>query len=153
MEVSTSPAAPPSDATSRRRSGRAVHKPVLYQQDPNVAIVPNGSAKRKRGELAAHDDTEHATDESSSDHAESEPDEEELKEKRRRVAKPSKTSEPRGKAAAKKSRPPKDDALKLAMRPATNGVKKVTKPRKPAARKHLPRDSGSDLYGTVGITD
>ena len=152
MEVDSSVATPPpSDATNRRRSGRTVRQPVLFQQDPNVSLVPNGSsgAKRKRGErLAGRDENDEGTEDSTSDPAESEPDAEEIKEKRRRVVKPAKARDQREKpAATKKAKAPKSGGLKLPVRPATNGVKKPARPRKPASRKHLPQDLGSDLYG------
>ena len=106
-----------------------VKPPVPFQQEPIVAT--NGSsAKRKRAGRVVHDGDEPDAG-SSSDHAESDPDAEEIKGKRRRVAKPT-----------KQQKAPNNDALKLAMRPATNGTKRShpTKPRKIAAKKRLPQD-------------
>lgn len=143
MEMSDPPSssAAAQDAPNRRKSGRAIHKPVLYQGDPNVSISTNGSAKRKRPEKTAVDAEDDLGDESSSGGNESDPDEEELKEKRRRAGKGKKTL---NKPAAKKPKMTKDDPLKLAMRPATNGVKKPSKPRKPRAKVNVPAGEGGE---------
>ena len=143
MEVDSQPNATPSDATNRRRSARTVQKPVLFQQDPNIPVTANGSAKRKRAERDAPASADALGPESSSDHAESEADAEETKEKRRRTAKSSKA---RDKATKKNVKAADSDGMKLAMRPATNGVKPA-KPRKPATKKRLPQLLGDDLYG------
>ena len=144
MDVSNVGTAPSTDAPNRRKSGRAIHKPVLYQEDPNVSITTNGSAKRKREERVAADAGEEMGHETSSNGEESEPDEEELKENRRRKPKAKKVLT---KPAAKKPKTAKDDAVKLAMRPVTNGVKKASKPRKPRARVSVRVEEASGLYG------
>ena len=154
MEISD-PATPDQavkDATNRRKSGRAKTKPLLYQEDPNVSVASNGSGKRKRvplgrrgyggsdrDELGGSDEAE----ESDSEESEGEADEEELKEKRRRTAKSKKTQ---SKPVAKKPRTANANTTKLAMRPATNGVK-VSKPRKPRAQHGAAIAGGTGLYG------
>ena len=142
MEASPQPAASSADA-NRRKSGRAVQKPARFQQDADLPVVTNGSSKRKRAERVAQDDDNALGSEPSSEEPESDPDAEEIKEKRRRVAK---TSKVRAKPAAKKPKA-NGDAVKLAMRPMTNGIKKPAKPRKPATRKNVPQALGSDLFG------
>ena len=145
---SSDPATPASmNATGRRKSGRAIQKPVLYQQDPNISINDSISGKRKR---ARNDETEEDVDlvdaESSLDEEESDPDEEELKEQRRRVARERKVL---SKPATKRARPREDGSVKLAMRPATNGTKKASKPKAARGRrKAVTTGIEDDLYGT-----
>lgn len=154
MELSD-PATSEMDAISRRKSGRATQKPALYQQDPNISIGSNGSGKRKRAQPAdIESDEDDAEEESSPDESEGDPDEEELKEKRRA----SRAKSAQKKPAVKKSKVLKDSALKLPMRPATNGVKRVPKlPRKPRARQNTDTaEEGSGdtgLYGEIGDTE
>ncbi|KAL8815909.1 MAG: hypothetical protein Q9191_008407, partial [Dirinaria sp. TL-2023a] len=133
MELSD-PVAPSSspatnDATNRRRSGRARQQPVLYQPDPTIPKSSSASAKRKRTELRGGDvDGDDDVSESESDPAvsESDPDEEELRDRRKKAKKaPSKP-------AVKKPKTLK--TTKLAVRPATNGVTKPVKAKKPRAR-------------------
>ena len=145
MELSD-PATPAiADAPNRRKSGRAIQKPVLYQQDPNLSAVSNGSGKRKRTIPAEVDtDVDPMGEETSSDENESEPDEEELKEKRRRAPK---AKNAQRKPAAKKPKTATVGTTKLVMRPATNGVKRPSKPRKRSATKNTADGEGSGLYG------
>ena len=147
MQSSDSATPASTNATGRRKSGRAIQKPVLYQQDPNVSINDSTSGKRKR---ARNDEMEEDVDvadaESSLDEEESEPDEEELKEQRRRAARERKVP---SKPATKRPRTREDGSVKLAMRPATNGTKKASKPKAPRARKKtVAMHEEGDLYGT-----
>ena len=129
------------EPTSKRRtSGRVKSKPILLSDEPYPSQATNG-VKRKRVNLR-DEDLENLSDDElegrSSQLEENDPDEEELKEKRRRA-----------KSSAKKPAAKKSKTTTLAMRPATNGVKKSTKPRKPKA---TPTGTGVDdqtgLYGT-----
>jgi cohesin complex subunit SA-1/2 len=144
MEVDTTTSTP-GDATNRRKSGRAIQKPVLYQEDPRVAPGSNGSAKRKRPDRV-NDDAEDVTDESSTEEQEeSDPDEEELKEQRRRARNKPSQKKP---AAKKPKRNDDSEHVALAMRPAANGVKRSVKSKKPArARVTGPEMGGQGLYG------
>ena len=83
-------------------------------------------------------------EETSSDENESEPDEEELKEKRRRAPRVKKAQ---SKPATKKPKTTTVGTTKLVMRPATNGVKKPSKPRNRSAKKNTTDEEGSGLYG------
>ena len=146
MELSD-PVTSEADATSRRKSGRAKQKPVLYQQDPNISIVANGSGKRKRAEPVDIDvDADSAEEESSLEESDGDPDEEELKEKRRRLPK-AKTS--RARPAAKKAKSANNGTTKLAMRPAINGIKKAPKPKKPRVQQ-IALDDGEEDTGLYG---
>ena len=135
------------DSTNRRKSGRPKQQPVLLQQDPNANI---GSVKRKRAELRNEvDDPDRenvSEDEESLEDSEGEADEEELKEKRKKT----RTKKLSSKPAAKKARLSNNSTTKLAVRPATNGVKKPSKPRKPRARvTSATEEDGTGLYGTA----
>ena len=135
------------DATNRRKSGRAVQKPVLYQQDPNLSIASSGSGKRKRGHDVGGDDVndeEPLAEESSPDEEDSEPDEEELKEQRKRAARGKKTQ---SRPATKKAKTGGNGTVKLAMRPATNGIRRATKPKAARARKKIGGFDDDSLYG------
>jgi cohesin complex subunit SA-1/2 len=128
-------------SATRRRSGRVSKKPEKLAS----ASSPAGSAKRKRGD---NDDSgveadDPSTDEQS-DSSEGEPDEEELRERQRKR---------RGKAPAKRPAPKKSKTngapISLAMRPATNASRKLTKrPRKAAIRKSaIAEEEPEGLYG------
>lgn len=124
--VSSSPPTASAESTSRRKSGRIVQKPELYQPDSSTPARSNGSSKRKRAGEAIDDEDEDELEESEDDEQDSDPDEEELKERRRAAkVKPTKS-----KPAAKKPKPTVGKTIDLAMRPATNGVRKVTKGKK-----------------------
>lgn len=128
MELSD-PATPqasssPNDANSRRKSGRVKHKPVLLQADPNV---PNGGGKRKRDASAEELDADDLDSEDSDlDESDGDPDEEELKEKRRK----SRSKKTMAKHAPKKAKTASPQTTSLPVRPAVNGVKKPSKPRR-----------------------
>lgn len=146
MELSD-PATPATlGAPNRRKSGRAVQKPVsVYQPNPGVLIGSSGSGKRKRADAVDIDtDADPMSDATSSEENESEPDEEELKEQRRRASKGKKVQ---SKPAAKKPRTAATGTTNLAMRPATNGAKKASKPRKPRVKKFGTDSQETGLYG------
>ena len=90
-----------SDATNRRRSGRAKQQPVLFQEDPSIPQSSLRDGKRKRTIQHGGDASDQAasSDEEDSPDEESDPDEEELKERRRRAPKAKK---PPAKPPAKK---------------------------------------------------
>ena len=129
---------------NRRKSGRAKHKPVLLNKDPNIPQVTSSGAKRKRTDTLAEDVGEPSDadmdEESSPD--ESDPDEEELKERRRKAKRaPSKP-------ALKKPKAGHGLTTNLAVRPAVNGVKKTSRPKQPRARPvKNTADDGTGLYG------
>lgn len=134
----------PNGATSTRRSGRAKHKPVLLQTDPNASIVANGSGKRKRDANSEEVDVDIVGSESSDlDESNGDPDEEELKEKRRK----SRSKKPTTRPAAKKPKTAVSKTTSLPVRPATNGVKKPSKPRQPRAKPTaVIDDDGTGLF-------
>ncbi|MCJ1431277.1 hypothetical protein MMC27_000628 [Xylographa pallens] len=135
------------DAPNRRKSARTVQKPISYQQDQIVSIGSTGSGKRKRGDTTNVDiDADSLGEETSSDDNESDPDEEELKEQRRRAPKIKRVQ---SKPAAKKPKTAGPTTTSLAMRPATNGVKKPTKPRKPRAKQNATDPDETGLYADV----
>lgn len=134
-------------AVNRRRSGRAIQKPVLLNKDPNIPQVSTGnSGKRKRADPPAQDvvDSSDAESEDDASDDESDPDEEELKERRRKAPKPKKAP---SKSVAKKPRTGPAITTNLAVRPAVNGTKKAARPRQPRA---LPvrnaEDKGTGLF-------
>ena len=125
---------------NRRKSGRAKHKPVLLNKDPNIPQVTSSGAKRKRADTLAEPSDADMDEESSPD--ESDPDEEELKERRRKAKRaPSKP-------APKKPKAGPGLTTNLAVRPAVNGVKKTSRPKQPRARPvKNTADDGAGLYG------
>ena len=144
--VQSDPATPAADVTNRRKSGRISHKPVLFQQDPNISVLTNGTGKRKRGAQSVNINLDESpAEEGSEDEGDEEPDEEELKEKKRKA--------PKGKAnqrkpAAKKPKMADGTPTKLAIRPASNGVKKPRKGKLPAKKPKVPQGGDEvDLYG------
>ena len=149
MDASDPPASSPTpDAPNRRRSGRVISKPVLYQQDPNIATVANGSSKRKRAQRV--DDEEREDGDMAEDGDESMDDddadaEEELKPKKRKA----KAKQPSRKPAAKKAKTAQSEGIQLAMRLAVNGAKKPSKPRPKKSRSKVIMQGaeGTGLYG------
>lgn len=137
------------DATNRRKSGRARQKPVTLYEESSVLQVGNGTAKRKRAEPQSDDveNDEESEEDESVDESESDPDEEELKERRKRAAKSKKAP---NKPAAKKPKTARNTTTNLAIRPAANGVKAAPRPRKPQARQSTVMDDGTGLYGMCG---
>lgn len=120
--------------TNRRKSGRAIRKPVLLNKDPNIPQVSGGnSGKRKRVDVPIQDVVDSSAPESDDQVSEdeSDPDEEELKERRRKA---SKTNKAPSKSVAKKPRTGPALTTNLAVRPAPNGVKKHARPKQPRAR-------------------
>ena len=137
--MDTLEASSPADATSRRRSGRTVKQPVLYQEDPNISTPTNGAPKRKR---AQHVGTENQNEEDGSGNEDSDdgvPGEEEVAEPKKKPRKA-----PR---AAKKAKTAQPESLTLAIRPAVNGARRPSKP-KPKPKK--PRAKVTMLGGTEG---
>ena len=132
---------------NRTKSGRAIHKPVLLNKDPNIPQVSSGnSGKRKRANPSAHDMADSTDDESDDESTddESDPDEEELKERRRKASRPKKAP---SKSVAKKPRTGPILTTNLAVRPAVNGSKKTARPKQPRARPvKNAEDSGTGLY-------
>ena len=144
MERSDPTISTPVDATSRRKSGRAIHKPVLYQPAPDTSVA-NGSGKRKRAAPAEMEiDVDSMGEETQSEGEDSEPDEEELKEQRRRAKNATKTQR---KPAAKKPKTTSGETTKLVMRPATNGTKRPSRAKKPSARQVVADNEETGLYG------
>ena len=133
--------------TNRRKSGRAIRKPVLLNKDPNIPQVSGGtSGKRKRVDVPIQDvvDSSDAESDDQVSEDESDPDEEELKERRRKA---SKTNRAPSKSVAKKSRTGPALTANLAVRPATNGFKKSAKPKQPRARpSRNAEDNATGLY-------
>lgn len=143
---SSDPATPDMNG-DRRKSGRTRQKPVLLNKDPNIPQrVHSSGAKRKRAEPRAEDVSDPTDDDmdDESNTEESEPDEEEIKEQRRRSSKKKASSKP----AAKKPRNVSAITTNLPVRPAVNGVKRISKPKQPRARvvKNA-ADDGTGLYG------
>jgi cohesin complex subunit SA-1/2 len=131
------------DATTRRKSGRVVHKPDIYQPDASAPVGPNGSAKRKRDAPPVAEPEDDIDSEDVSDD-EGEPDDEELREQRRKT----KSRPGKSKPANKKPKVAKNESISLAMRPATNGVKRSSKPKKARARHGTAAGAeGTGLYG------
>ena len=155
----TSPSMDPSDpetpdtsldmdtTTNRRKSGRAIRKPVLLNKDPNIPQVSGGnSGKRKRVDAPIQDLVDSSDPESDDQVSEdeSDPDEEELKERRRKASKTNKAS---SKSVAKKPRKGPALTKNLAVRPATNGVKKNARPEQPQAHPvRNAEDNATGLY-------
>ena len=138
------------DATNRRKSGRARQKPVTLYEESSVLQVGNGSAKRKRAEPRGGEEEnveEEPEEDESLEESESDPDEEELKERRKRAAKSKKAP---NKPAAKKPKTARNTTTNLAIRPAANGVKTAPRHRKPRARQSTVIDDGTGLYGMYG---
>ncbi|MCJ1394848.1 hypothetical protein MMC18_008887 [Xylographa bjoerkii] len=147
MELSDPAKPATTNAPNRRKSARTVQKPISYQQDLNLTIGSTGSGKRKRGDITDVDiDADPLGDETSSDDNESDPDEEELKEQRRHAPKVQKAQ---NKPAAKKPKTTRPATTSLAMRPATNGVKKSSKSRKPRAKQNTTDPDETGLYADV----
>ena len=139
----TSSSPPTNGATNRRRSGRAKNQPVLFQEDPNIPQSSSSNGKRKRVHLRGGDATEEdgTSDEEESVQGESDPDEEELKERRRKAKKPF------AKPAAKRAKT-NGVTTKLAVRPANNGLKKPAPPKRSRAQPNpAVMDEESGLYG------
>ena len=131
--------------TNRRKSGRAIRKPVLLSKDPNIPQGSVGnSGKRKRVDVPIQDvvDSSDAESDDQVSEDESDPDEEELKERRRKA---SKTNKAASKSVAKRPRTGPALTTNLAVRPATNGVKKNARPKQPRA--HLVRNAEDNATG------
>ena len=126
----------------RRVSSRVRSKPTVYSDQFEPPSSVNG-IKRKRAltvnENYAQTGLDGETSLTEESDPDGDPDEEELKEQRRKAKNTPK------KPAAKRS---KTKTTTLAMRPATNGVKKVARPRKNTAR--APRIASGEETGLFG---
>ncbi|KAL4807661.1 hypothetical protein BDV18DRAFT_106723 [Aspergillus unguis] len=152
----------PSPSGDRRKSGRATRRPELFSQsfsDVNGATA--GGAKRKRTSVGNEDDdeVEDASEAESEDEEEDdEPDEEELREQRRAARKASAKKASSGtkpKPKSQGSRGAKKPKVtgngvgrQLTLRPAANGGKPASRPRKPKVRPSLVSGE-SGLYAKV----
>ena len=146
MELSDPLTPDPSGATNRRKSTRTRQKPVLLHEDFSTT---SGNNKRKRTELhsnASGDNQDNILDdESSLEESDGDPDQEEVKERKRRAPRPKK---PQTKPTVKKAKTNNTVTTKLAVRPAMNGTKKASKPKKPPIRSvGDASDDGTGLYG------
>jgi len=144
MELSDPATPAPVDATKRRKSGRAIHKPVLYQPAPDSSVAIGGGKRKRAAPAETEMEVDSMGEETNSEGDESEPDEEELKEQRRRARKVTKTQK---KPASKKPKTTAGETTRLVMRPATNGTKKPSRSKKPSARQNIADDEGTGLYG------
>ncbi|KAK4694934.1 cohesin complex subunit SA-1/2, partial [Lecanoromycetidae sp. Uapishka_2] len=150
MELSD-PATPAvNGATDRRKSGRSRQKPVLLNKDPNIPRhVSSSGAKRKRAESRVENVSDPTDDDmdDESNPEESDPDDEELKERRRRKSRNKKTA---SRPAPKKPKTVPALITNLAVRPAANGVKRVSKAKQARARPVTNvADDGTGLYAEV----
>lgn len=153
MELSD-PIAPEShpsadNATNRRKSARNRQKPVLLQDDIVASRSSNVNGKRKRGDNEAGGATDTGHDllgeDGSPPESDDDPDEEELKEKRRRAPR---VKRAQGRPAAKKPKTTGIGTASLPVRPAINGSKKTSRPKKPQAEPKKPvLDDETGLYG------
>ena len=148
MEASD-PATPNStnDETSRRKSGRVKQKPQVYQEDLDLSQA-NGSysGKRKRSTLrggSADDALDDKSEESNEEASDGDPDEEELRERRRRP----RNKKPLTKPAPKKPRTAGASSTTLPVRPAVNGVKKPSKPKRAQASRIVGAEAEDDGHG------
>lgn len=141
-----------SPASDRRKSGRVSKKPELFSQSYN-----DTKSKRKRAEGEDDEEEDDNVSESESDDtADSEPDEEELREKKRAARKTSTRKQSSTKTGKSKSSVPRSSKKQkvgngirgqLALRPAANGKRTVSRPRKPKARPSLAAGE-TGLFGT-----
>ena len=136
------------NATNRRKSARSRQKPVLLQDEITTSKSSNGAGKRKRDDTAREveslSDEDPLGEESSTQESDGDPDEEELKEKRRAP----RAKKVAGKPAAKKPKTTNVRTATLPVRPAINGAKKASRPTKPRARSNRNVvDDGTGLYG------
>ncbi|PLN77051.1 putative nuclear cohesin complex subunit [Aspergillus taichungensis] len=140
-------------STNRRKSGRATRKPELFSQNYSSQ---NGATPGKRKRNATGDDNDEDEDseghdediedasESEDDVSNDEPDEEELREKKRAARRASAKKAASGSKPKTKSRSAKKPRFvengtgnQLAFRPAPSGRKAVSRPRKPKVRPSL----------------
>ncbi|EON70032.1 hypothetical protein W97_09300 [Coniosporium apollinis CBS 100218] len=140
MEGSNSDSDAPA-STSRRKSGRVVKKPAVLG-----VSSPTGSTKRKRNDVEEDsDDAEEMAPDASDEDMESsegEPDEEEIREKRRKAKNRKKGQV---KPPVKKAKP-NGQTVNLAMRPAP---KRARKPKKAKALEGADAEDAGGLYTEV----
>ncbi|KAL4871049.1 hypothetical protein BDV12DRAFT_36904 [Aspergillus spectabilis] len=155
----------PSPSGDRRKSGRTTRRPELFSQKySDLNGTATGGAKRKRTTTGDEneDEIEEAGDASEPESEEveedDEPDEEELREKRRAARRASTKKQSAGtkaKPRSKGSRSAKKPKVagngvgsQLVLRPAANGAKPPSRPRKPNVRPSLIAGE-SGLYAEV----
>ncbi|KAL4787909.1 hypothetical protein BJX76DRAFT_317266 [Aspergillus varians] len=155
----------PSPSGDRRKSSRATRRPALFSQsysDANGATA--GGAKRKRTTTGDENENEIENAEDASEpesegvEEDDEPDEEELREQRRAARKASAKKAPSGTKTKPKSQGPRSAkkpkvtgngiGSQLALRPAANGGKPASRPRRPKVRPSLAAGE-SGLYAEV----
>ncbi|KAL6709146.1 cohesin complex subunit [Coniothyrium glycines] len=141
--VASSPANEIASSTARRKSGRVSKRPERFA--PGTS--PVGSTKRKRGDDndSGVDADGASSDEESEESSEGEPDDEEVRERQRKR---------KSRTAARKhaTKKPKTNgaSVSLAIRPAANAQKKVSKrPRKAPVRKSTLPEATEGLYADV----
>ena len=132
----------------RRQSRRAKQKPVLLNKDPNIPQTSIRNGKRKRADTRAEEIEEPSDLDDESSQGASSPDEEELKDRRRKTAQAKKTPT---RSAVKKAKTGPNLTANLAVRPAVNGRVKATKATKPKQSRARPTKNAvnaeSGLYG------
>ena len=105
---------------------------MLLSQDPDLTQHNTNGAKRKRTGLRGGDSPDVGNEDDSDDESEedeSDPDEEELKDRRKKASK-----RMASKPAPKRSKTGDPTTTKLAVRPAANGIRKVSKAQRSKAR-------------------
>ena len=150
MELSdpiTPPASSSPNDTTRRKSGRVRHNPVLLNHDPNASIGSYNSGKRKRADTLDQAQVNGSMgEETSSNEEDSDPDDEEMKEKRRKM----RYKKPSEKPAVKKPKTAKPKSTTLPVRPAVNGAQKPPKPRRPRTQVNAAiSDEEAGLFGEL----
>ncbi|KAL8848283.1 MAG: hypothetical protein Q9221_006682 [Calogaya cf. arnoldii] len=143
----TPPASSSPNEGTRRKSGRVKHKPVLLNNDPNAFISSYNSGKRKRADTLEQPDVNGSIGEKTSfDEEDGDPDEEEMREKRRKA----RSKKPTERPAAKKPKTVKQQSTSLPVRPAVNGVKKAPKPRRPRPQANAAiSDEATGLFAEI----
>ena len=139
------------NATNRRKSARTRQKPVLLQDDVTTSRSSNVNGKRKRrdneGGGATESDHDLSGEDSSPLESDGDPDEEELKEKRRRAPRAKRAQ---GKPAAKKPKTTGVKTASLPVRPAINGSQKTSRPKKPQAKSNrADLNDNTGFFGTL----
>ncbi|KAL3255179.1 hypothetical protein ABHI18_008412 [Aspergillus niger] len=151
-----------SPSTDRRKSGRVTRKPELYSQSYGASNgATAGGAKRKRTTTGDDNDddnelsNEDASESDSDEPGDEDPDEEELREKKRAARKAAAKKQSSASKSKPKSRTAKKPKVagnglpsRLALRPAANGKKPVSRPRQMKARLTMAAREGG-LYAEV----
>ncbi|MCJ1313902.1 hypothetical protein MMC25_007582 [Agyrium rufum] len=140
-----------SEPDQRRKSGRVRNPTTPYQPDAATPGPVANATKRKRvtnGHIAEVNANDSDEEESETEENDSSPDEEELKEQRRKSrAKPASK-----KPTAKRTKITNTSTQSLPMRPASNGIRKVSKSRKLA--KPIISDTDEEgIFGNLFVRD